>query len=88
MHVRTKIVTNVPIYVVHVEVVFSLTKRTRLCDRVYMHDCMHILACVRDHICDLCMYKSDVICLERTDGWTDLRTDGLTGARTVRPSYS
>ena len=87
MHVRTKIVTNVPIFVVHVEVVSSLSKHTRLCDRVYMHDCMHILACVRDHICDLCMYKSDHICLERmdgqTDGPTDQRTDRWTDKETI-----
>ena len=52
MHVRTKIVTNVPMHVVHGEVIFSLLKRMRLSDRAYMRDCTCILACVRDHVGD------------------------------------
>ena len=46
---------NIPMDVVHVEVVFSLSKRMRVCDGAYMRECTCILACVRDHICDFCM---------------------------------
>ena len=43
-NLRTKIDTNFPMYVVHVEVVFSLLKRTRMRDQAYMRECTCILA--------------------------------------------
>ena len=50
-----EMVTNIPVCVVNVEVVFSPLKHACVCDRAYMCECTRILARMRDPFYDLFM---------------------------------